>query len=101
MSTLYPKEKYILHISNLIFYLDHGYTITKIHRGFSFIHENWIEHYITKLSKERKEAFSEFVKKLKKLFANAIFGKFMEDLRKHFSFHLNSVSPQGDRYTFG
>ena len=82
------KKKYVLHISALKFYLEHGLKLEKVHRAISFKQSNFLKPYIEFNTEKRKNAKSEFEKDLFKLMNNAVYGKTMENVRKHLDFKL-------------
>ena len=53
-----------------------------------FCQEAWIEPYIDMNTELRKEAKNDFKKDFHKLMNNAVFGKTMENVRKHTGIRL-------------
>ena len=70
---LNDKENYIVHINVLKQALDHGLKLGKVYRVIEFEQEAWL----------RKKANNDFEKYFFKLMNNAVFGKTMENVRKH------------------
>ena len=89
--SLMDKKKYVLHISALKFYLQHGLKLKKIHRIISFKQSNFLKPYIDFNTEKRKQSKTDFEKDLFKLMNNAVYGKTMEDVRKHTEFDLVST----------
>ena len=83
LTTLYDKEKYVVHYKNLKFYLKHGMIIKKIHKIIEFRQSFWLKPYIDFNNKKRKEAENDFDKQFFKLMNNAFFGRTCMDVRKH------------------
>ena len=54
-SNLMNKQKYIVHIDNLKFYLSKGMKLTKIHRIVSFKQKAWLASYIDHNTNENKQ----------------------------------------------
>ena len=80
---LFNKKKYVKHINSLKQMLNHGLKLKKIHRIIEFNHEAWLKPYIDMNTELRKAAKNDFAKDLFKLMNNSVFGKTMENIRKH------------------
>ena len=72
---LKDKEKYVVHIRTLQFYLTHGLKLKKIHRAIKFSQKKILKPYIEFNTEKRKNANNDFEKDVYKLMNNAVFGK--------------------------
>ena len=83
VSNLNDKKNYIVHINVLKQALDHGLKLKKVYRIIEFEQEAWLKEYIDVNTELRKKATNDFEKDFFKLMNNAVFGKTMENVRKH------------------
>ena len=77
------KKKYVTHINSLKQALNHGLKFKKVHRVIEFNQKEWLKPYIDMSTELGKAAKNDFEKDLFKLMNNSVFGKTMENIRKH------------------
>ena len=77
------KEKYVILIRALKQALNNGLKFKNVHRVIEFNQEAWLRPYIDVNTKLKKEALNEFETDFFKLLNNFVFGKTMENVRKH------------------
>ncbi|PCJ29139.1 MAG: hypothetical protein COA94_02405 [Rickettsiales bacterium] len=82
-ATFNPRKKYVTHIFNLQTYLKLGMELTKVHRVLRFRQAPFLKPYIEFCTAKRAASTSKFQENLQKFFANAVFGKTIENVRSH------------------
>ena len=80
---LYDKKNYIIHIRALDQALAHGLILERIYRVIEFDQSAWMKPYIDFNTQLRTKAKNNFEKDLFKLMNNSVFGKTVENIRKH------------------
>ena len=80
---LFNKKKSVAHINTLKQALNNGLKLKKVHRVIEFNQEAWLKPYIDMNIELRKLARNDFEKDLFKMMNNSVFGKTMENIRKH------------------
>ena len=83
VANLYNKTEYVVHIRHLKQGLNHELVFKIIHRIIKFKQKAWLKSYIDMNTVLRKEAKNDFEKGFFKLINNAVFGKIIENVRKH------------------
>ena len=84
----YDKRKYIVHIRALKQAIDHGLLLKRIHRCVRFRQSPWMKEYIDFNMRLRTAAKNDFEKDFYKLMNNSVFGKTMENIRRHRNIRL-------------
>ena len=77
------KENYSIHIVALKQALNHGLVLKKVHSVISFRQEAWLKPYIDLNTELKKNAKNEFEKDFYKLKINSIYGKTVQNDKKH------------------
>ena len=77
------KKSYVVHIRSLKQALSHGLMFKKVHRVIQLNQEAWLKPYIDMNIELRKHVKNDFEKDFHKLMNNALFGKTMENVKKH------------------
>ena len=95
---LRDKKKYVVHISILKQALNDGLKLKKVHRVIEFNQEAWLKKYIDTNTELRKKASNDFEKDFFKLMDNVVFGKTMENERKHRDITLVKTDYKRNKY---
>ena len=91
---LRDKKNCVIHIRALYQALKHGLVLERIHRAIEFNQYPWMKTYIDFNTKLRTATANDFEKDFFKLMNNTIFGKTMENIRKHRSLKLVTSEAQ-------
>ena len=97
---LYDQKKYVVHIKSLKQALNHGLKLKKIHRVIEFNQKAWLKPYINMNTELRKLARNDFEKYLFKFMNNSVFGKTMENIRKHRDIKLVTTNKKRSKLSF-
>ena len=92
---LQDKNDYVVHINVLKQALDHGLKLIKVLQVIEFDQEAWLKEYINFNTELQKKATNDFEKDFFKLMNNAVFGKTMENVRKHHDIRLAKTDKKG------
>ena len=80
---MHNEENYVVHVIALKQALNHRLILKKEHRVIPFHQKIWLKPYIDINTKLKTDAKKDFGKDFFKLMKNAVFGKTMENVRKH------------------
>ena len=80
---LRDKKNYVIYIQALNEALQHGLRLDRIHRAIEFNQLPWLKTYIDFNTQLRTAATNDFEKDFFKLMNNSVFGKMVENIRKH------------------
>ena len=95
VANLRDKKNYVIHIQGLNQALQHGLRLDRIHQAIEFEQSPWLKTYIDFIIQLRTAATNDFEKDFLKLMNNSVFGKTMENIRKHRNIKLRrNISAQ-------
>ena len=100
------KKKYLIHYRMLKFYVRHGMIVEENHEIISFKQSRGLEKYISFITHKRNKAKNNFEKDFFKLLVNAVFGKFLENVRNRLGLelikkgHVKKINKQQSKLTF-
>ena len=90
-STFYDRKKYVIHIKNLVLYMQLGMRLLKIHKILQFRQKPFLQDFIRKCTEARKKAPSDFEKNQFKKVANSCYGITISNSRKYVSVKLHTT----------
>ena len=100
------KENYSVHIVVLQQALNHGLKLIRVHSIISFRQEAWLKPYIDLNTELRKDKKNEFEKDFYKLKINSIYGKTVQNDRKHrviklvtTEYKINKLAPESNYHS--
>ena len=86
--SLRDKKNCVIHIQALNQALQHGLRLDRVHRAIEFDQSPWLKTYIDFNTQLRTAATNDFKKDFFELMNNSVFGKTMENIRKHRNIEL-------------
>src|SRR6266481_1476652 len=88
----------VKNLKKLKLYLQLGLELKKIHRVMTFRQKRFLHSYIKKNTILRQNSQNDFEKDLFKLMNNSVFGKSIQDQRKHLNIKLPLSESQASKY---
>ena len=83
VANLHDKTKCIKHITTLKHVSNHGLVLKKVQKVIKFNQNAWLKPYIDMNTNLKKKSKNDFEKAFLNLMNNAVFGKTIENVRKH------------------
>ena len=83
VTNLHDKSENVIHTRNLKEALSHELVLKKVHRVIKFNPKAWLKPGVDMNTNLRKKAKNDFEKDFFKVMNNAVFGKTVENVRKH------------------
>ncbi|VVC29588.1 Hypothetical protein CINCED_3A011359 [Cinara cedri] len=97
LTTLTPKQNYIVHYRNLKQAIAKGINVLKVHKIIRFRQSKWMAPYVELCTRMRVKAKNEFERNYWKLKVNSVFGKCMDNVRKRISLQLVDNEKKANR----
>jgi len=91
------KHNYVIHISNLKYYLQSGIKLKRIVKCIEFNQKAFLEPYMTLNTNLRKKAKTEIDKDFYKLMNVSVFGKTREDVRNRINYEITANKARADK----
>ena len=98
IASLHDKKRYTLHHKLLKYYESKGLEVQKVHWIVKFEEAEWMKPYVLTNTRMRAQAKNEFEKFSYKLANNLVFGKTIENLRKHVDAKIVTNDKQAKRW---
>ena len=92
VANLHDKIDYVIHIRNLKQTLNHGLVLERVHKVIKLNQNAWLKPYIDMNTDLRKTCKKMILKKIfLKLMNNVVFGKTMENVKRHRDIKLVTI----------
>ena len=95
------QKNYDGHIKALKQALNYGLILNKVHGVIQFNQKAWLKPYLYMYIELRKKAKNNFEDDFFELMNNAVFGKTMENVRKHWDIKLVTTDKRRNQLTSG
>lgn len=88
IASLLPKKRYVAHVCAISRWMQLGAKLDKVHRVMYFKQSNFLKKYVDFCVQQRALAADKFESNLWKMFMNSVFGKTIQNSRKHVQYDL-------------
>ena len=99
ITSLLPKQHYLVHFRLLQLYMDLGAQVVKVHRAISFRQSRIFKSFIDYNTERRKSNSNTFNKNLYKLKNNSLYGKTCENVRKRINLKICNTPEKLVKYS--